>query len=131
PCAAGAAKGAAGAGRGGREPAPPFPPNSRMAQFFRRFGIPDRMPDGKQQPEHRSVTGQGSGFFITADGYAVTNNHVVDKARTVEVTTDEGKTYSAKVSGTDPRTDIPLIKVDGGHDFPSVKLSAKTPRVGP
>ena len=49
--------------------------------------------------------GQGSGFFISADGYAVTNNHVVDGADEVEVTTDDGKTYSAKVIGTDPRTD--------------------------
>src|SRR5947209_6124855 len=57
-------------------------PNSRMEQFFRRFGMPDsgRTPDDKRGA-HRSMTGQGSGFFITADGYAVTSNHVVDKAQ--------------------------------------------------
>jgi serine protease Do len=110
----------AGAKMMGLEGDLPFPPNSGMEQFFRRFG----MPDGKQQPEHRSVTGQGSGFFITADGYAVTNNHVVDKARTVEITMDDGKTYDAKVIGTDPRTDIALIKVDGRSDFPHVRLTA-------
>jgi serine protease Do len=60
----------------------------------------------------------------------VTNNHVVDKARTVEVTTDDGKTYSAKVIGTDPRTDVALIKVEGRNDFPFVKLADKAPRVG-
>jgi serine protease Do len=76
------------------------------------------------------VTGQGSGFFITADGYAVTNNHVVDKADTVEVTADDGKTYTAKVIGTDPRTDIALIKVEGRSDFPHVQLADKAPRVG-
>jgi serine protease Do len=76
------------------------------------------------------VTGQGSGFFITADGYAVTNNHVVDKADTVEVTADDGKTYTAKVIGTDPRTDIALIKVDGRSDFPYVHLADKAPRIG-
>jgi serine protease Do len=76
------------------------------------------------------VTGQGSGFFITADGYAVTNNHVVDKADTVEVTADDGKTYTAKVIGTDPRTDIALIKVEGRSDFPYVHLAEKSPRVG-
>ncbi len=75
------------------------------------------------------VTGQGSGFFITADGYAVTNNHVVQNAENVQVTTDDGKTYSAKVIGTDPRTDLALIKVDG-KDFPYVKLSDGAPRVG-
>ena len=85
---------------------------------------------GQRSPRNRLVTGQGSGFFITADGYAVTNNHVVDKAETVEVTTDDGKTYTAKVIGTDPRTDLALIKVDGRNDFPFVKLSEKAPRIG-
>jgi serine protease Do len=74
--------------------------------------------------------GQGSGFFISADGYAVTNNHVVDKAEHVDVTTDDGKTYTAKVIGTDDRTDIALIKVDGRSDFPFVHLADKPPRIG-
>jgi len=52
----------------------------------------------------------------------VTNNHVVDGADKVEVTTDDGKTYSAKVIGTDPRTDVALIKVAGRDDFPFAKL---------
>src|SRR5205085_1106581 len=68
--------------------------------------------------------------FISADGFAVTNNHVVDKAQTVEVTTDDGKTHTAKVIGTDPRTDVALIKVDGRNDFPYVRLSDKAPRIG-
>jgi len=111
----------------------PFPPNSQMERFFRRFGMPygDSTPDGgPRMPQNRPVTGQGSGFFITADGYAVTNNHVVDKAQTVEITTDDGKTYSAKVIGSDPRTDIALIKVEGRNDFPYVKLADKAPRIG-
>ncbi|MEA2895331.1 MAG: serine protease Do, partial [Bradyrhizobium sp.] len=74
--------------------------------------------------------GQGSGFFISADGFAVTNNHVVDGADKVEVTTDDGKTYSAKVIGTDPRTDVALIKVEGGSNFPFAKLSDTKPRIG-
>ena len=65
------------------------------------------MPQGKQM-----VTGEGSGFFISADGYAVTNYHVVDHAQTVQVTTDDGAAYDAKVIGTDARTDLALIKVD-------------------
>jgi serine protease Do len=76
------------------------------------------------------VTGQGSGFFISADGYAVTNNHVVDDADKVEVTTDDGKTYTAKVIGTDPRTDVALIKVEGGSNFPFAKLSDDKARIG-
>ena len=78
---------------------------------------------------HQVITGQGSGFFITADGYAVTNNHVVQNAENVKVTTDDGKSYDAKVIGTDTRTDLALIKVDG-TDFPYVKLADSTPRVG-
>ena len=76
------------------------------------------------------MMGQGSGFFISPDGYAVTNNHVVDGADKVEVTTEAGKTYTAKVIGTDPRTDIALIKVEGGSDFPFAKLSEGKSRTG-
>jgi serine protease Do len=102
----------------------PFPPGSPFDRFFRRFGMPN-----EGEGRHQLITGQGSGFFITADGYAVTNNHVVQNAENVQVTTDDGKTYSAKVIGTDPRTDLALIKVDG-KDFPYVKLADQSPRVG-
>jgi serine protease Do len=110
----------------------PSPPNSQTQRFFRYFGMPDgeNMPDGRQPPHGQFVTGQGSGFFISADGYAVTNNHVVDKAKAVEITTDDGKTYDAKVIGTDPRTDVALIKVDGRNDFPYVKFADSAPRIG-
>jgi serine protease Do len=111
----------------------PFPPGSPMERFFRRFGGPDGFPGGPggRGPRGRQfVTGQGSGFFISADGYAVTNNHVVDGADKVEVTTDDGKTYTAKVIGSDPRTDVALIKVDGRSDFPFAKLSDTQPRIG-
>ena len=105
------------------------PPGLR--EFFRRFGMPD-MPNGSpkgQNHGHNIITGQGSGFFISADGYAVTNNHLVEKAESVQVTTDDGKTHTAKVIGTDPRTDLALIKVEGGP-FPYVKLSDRSPRIG-
>ena len=109
----------------------PFPPGSPMERFFRRFGSPDGDGVPQRAPRGRNFTmGQGSGFFISADGYAVTNNHVVDKAESVEVTTDEGKTYTAKVIGTDPKTDIALIKVEGRSDFPYVPLAEKQPRIG-
>jgi serine protease Do len=94
--------------------------------------MPDNaVPNNPNRPRGRSfTTGQGSGFFISEDGYAVTNNHVVDKADSVEVTTDDGKTHTAKVIGTDPRTDLALIKVDGGTSFPFVKLAENSVRIG-
>src|SRR6202047_2573769 len=112
----------------------PFQPGSPMERFFRRFGGPDGLPPGLRGGPRGggrgAVTGQGSGFFISADGYAVTNNHVVDSADKVEVTTDDGKTFTAKVIGTDPRTDVALIKVEGGSNFPFAKLSDSKPRIG-
>jgi serine protease Do len=111
----------------------PFQPGSPMERFFRRFGGPDGMPPGQRggpRGGRGAVTGQGSGFFISPDGYAVTNNHVVDGADKVEVTTDEGKTYTAKVIGTDARTDVALIKVEGSSNFPFAKLSDGKPRIG-
>ena len=108
----------------------PFPPGSPMERFFRHFGAPDGMPPGLRGGRGHVITGQGSGFFISADGYAVTNNHVVDGASKVEVTTDDGKTYSAKVIGTDARTDLALIKVEGSSNFPFAKLSDAKPRIG-
>ena len=108
-----------------------IPPGLR--DFFRRFGMPD-MPNGQQGQGggqgHGIIMGQGSGFFISADGYAVTNNHVVEHADSVKVITDDGKTHIAKVIGTDPRTDLALIKVDGGGSYPYVKLADNAPRIG-
>jgi serine protease Do len=102
-----------------------------LEQFFRQFGMPN-MPNGENGPRgrgHGTVMGQGSGFFISPDGFAVTNNHVVEKAESVSITTDDGKIHEAKVIGTDPRTDLALIKVEGGP-FPYVKLSDRSPRIG-
>ena len=103
----------------------PFPPGSPFDRFFRQFGIP--MPD---KPVPRSGTALGSGFFISGDGYVVTNNHVVANGTSFEVTTDSGKTYQAKVIGTDPQTDLALIKVSASVDFPYVKLAGDVPRIG-
>src|SRR6266446_4102516 len=108
----------------------PFQPGSPMERFFRRFGGPDGLPPGLRGGKGRVITGQGSGFFISADGFAVTNNHVVDGASKVEVTTDDGKTFTAQVIGTDARTDLALIKVEGSSSFPFAKLSDGKPRIG-
>jgi serine protease Do len=102
---------------------------SPMERFFRRFGPNDEYQNPGRNGRH-GMMGQGSGFFISSDGYAVTNNHVVEGADKVEVTTDAGKTYTAKVIGTDPRTDLALIKVEGGSDFSFAKLSAGKARIG-
>jgi serine protease Do len=104
----------------------PFVPGSPMEKFFQQFG--KNFPNGMQR--HKFVTGEGSGFFISPDGYAVTNFHVVDHAKSVQVTTDEGTTYTAKVIGTDQKTDLALIKIDGKSDFPYVKFADNAPRVG-
>ncbi|MFZ0837758.1 MAG: Do family serine endopeptidase, partial [Xanthobacteraceae bacterium] len=110
------------------------PQGSPFEFFFKRFGSPDGEGGmggrGMPQQRHNFTMGQGSGFFISPDGYAVTNNHVVEKAETVEVTADDGKTYTAKVIGTDPRTDLALIKIDGRNDFPYVHLADAAPRIG-
>jgi serine protease Do len=102
-------------------------------QFFRQFGF--RGPNGFNGPNgmlhpHQVITGEGSGFFISPDGYAVTNNHVVDHAKSVQVTTDDGTIYTAKVVGTDQKTDLALIKVDGKKDFSYVKFADQPSRIG-
>jgi serine protease Do len=108
----------------------PFPKGSPMEKFFKRFGMPEGGPGGRNGPRGRHFgQAQGSGFFISSDGYAVTNNHVVEKATSVEISTDDGKIHTAKVIGTDPRTDLALIKVDGSN-FPYVKLAEAAPRIG-
>ncbi|WP_316198581.1 MULTISPECIES: Do family serine endopeptidase [unclassified Bradyrhizobium] len=104
----------------------PFMNGTPFEKFFRRYGN----GNGPQMQGHQLITGLGSGFFISADGYAVTNNHVVDHAKSVEVTTDDGQTYTAKVIGTDPKTDLALIKLDGNHNFAHVDFETQMPRVG-
>ncbi len=88
------------------------------------------MPQGR--PHKQFGMALGSGFFISADGYVVTNNHVVDHAKEVDVVTDGGKTYTAKVIGVDPKTDLALLKVsDSDGKFPFVELEMQNdPRVG-
>jgi serine protease Do len=104
----------------------PGQPGSPLDKFLRQFGfqdMPNDLPRGLQR------TAEGSGFFISADGYAVTNNHVIANAKTVQVTMDDGRTLPAKVVGADERTDLALIKVDG-RDFPYVKFADREPRIG-
>jgi serine protease Do len=108
----------------------PFPKDSPLDRFFRRFGQPDAPGPGPNPRGRNIVTGQGSGFFISADGYAVTNFHVVEKADNVEVTLDDGRVFTAKVIGADQRSDVALVKVDGAGNLPFVKFADTSPRIG-
>ena len=108
----------------------------------RRFSGPGRLlprpPFGPQGPHEREkgggpvepIQGQGSGFFISTDGYIVTNNHVVEGAIKVQVVTDSGDILEARVVGADPGTDLALLKVDGGDSFPAVALGHAEAKVG-
>jgi len=115
---------------GSDDEAIPFAPGSPLQKFFQQFGDQDGQGGSRAPQAHQMVIGEGSGFFISADGYAVTNNHVVDHAKSVQVTTADGTIYKAKVVGTDPKTDLALIKVDGKSDFPYVKFADHEPQVG-
>jgi serine protease Do len=105
-----------------------LPPGSPMERFFRQFR--QQMPPN-QRPQNRSQMSLGSGFFISDDGYVVTNNHVIDSEQTVTVILDDGTELPAKVVGSDDKTDLALLKVDGGNrTFTYVKFSEQEPRVG-
>jgi serine protease Do len=82
----------------------------------------------------RIGTSSGSGFLISADGYAVTNAHVIKPEHTIplstHVATADGSIHNAKLVGMDPLTDLALIKVEGRSDFPFVTFAETTPRVG-
>lgn len=68
----------------------------------------------------RASIGSGSGVIITADGYIITNNHVIANASQLEVTLNNNRTYPAELIGTDPKTDIALIKIDSEKEFPYI-----------
>jgi serine protease Do len=73
---------------------------------------------------------QGSGFFISPDGFLVTNNHVVEEAEDISVTLENGDKYPATLVGADARTDVALLKVKAPKELPFVEFSEKDPRVG-
>ena len=107
------------------EEGPELSPDDPLYDFFRRFG------QGRGgMPQKHITQSQGSGFIISADGYVVTNNHVVEHASEVEVVLDSGKTLPAKIIGTDKRTDLALLKINDGGNLPFVTWSNTAPRVG-
>jgi len=107
---------------------PDLPEDNPLYDFFKQFR--KNMPQQDEKPH--PMLGQGSGFFISPDGYIVTNNHVVEDAEDITVTMESGDKYPAKLIGTDPRTDVALIKVNApdGKSFPFVEFETKDPRIG-
>jgi len=92
--------------------------DDQQSQLQQMFGD---MFGQRVQPQQGVQMASGSGVIISPDGYIVTNNHVVDKAEKIEVTTNDHQYFKAKVIGTDPNTDLALIKIEG-HNLPIVKL---------
>jgi serine protease Do len=113
----------------GAESMIPGLPEGPWGEFFKQFPqFRDGMPGQRQRPE--GGMGQGSGFIISADGYAVTNNHVVNNANEVTVTMNDGTELKAEVIGTDPKTDLALIKIQSDKKFDYVSFTNDNPRVG-
>ncbi len=98
-----------------------FGDGSPFEDFWNRFF--DR--PSPREPQEIPVTAQGAGFFISTDGYILTNNHIVEKAVKVTVFSISGQEYQAKVIGTDSRTDIALLKIET-KDQPFVELGDST-----
>lgn len=114
-------------GGGGRpfEGIPGLPEDHPLNEFFKN------MPQGPgNQGQQRPRQAAGSGFVVSPDGYIVTNNHVVDGATKVKVSFDDQEEIDAKIVGTDPRTDLALLKIEPKKPLTVVKLAEKNPRVG-
>jgi len=91
-------------------------------EFLRHFfGRPQPFKGPERSPRNRKEMGQGSGSIISPDGYILTNNHVVGDADRVQVKLQDGREYEAKIVGTDPPTDLAVIKIDDS-DLPFLRL---------
>ncbi|MGR3655247.1 Do family serine endopeptidase [Paracoccus sp. (in: a-proteobacteria)] len=109
---------------------PTFPEGSPFSELFRDFGFQGQPGEPGQPGQHGQPRRQmpqrsnslGSGFVISADGFIVTNNHVIDGADEIEIELYSGKTLPAKVVGTDPNTDLALLKVNSDSALPFVKF---------
>ncbi|OWU85202.1 serine protease [Oceanicola sp. 22II-s10i] len=111
---------------GNAGPNPIVPEGSPFEDFFREFQDRNR---GENRPRRSSAL--GSGFVISEDGYVVTNNHVIESADEITIEFFNGTTLDAKVVGTDPKTDIALLKVEADAPLPFVSFGdSDTARVG-
>ena len=93
-----------------------FPPGSPFEEFFKDF-------DQNRGPQKRRSTALGSGFVIKDNGTVITNNHVIQNAEGILVKFTDGKEYEAKLIGTDPVSDIAVLKIQSNKKFPAVKFA--------
>ncbi len=93
----------------------PFGGDEQFREFWKKFF-------GNQEPKEFKRKGLGSGFIINKEGYIVTNNHVVQKAKDITVILFNKEQYPAKVIGTDPKIDVALIKIEAKKDLPAAPL---------
>lgn len=117
----------------GGEGGPMFPEGSPFSDLFRDFGFPGAPGQpgqgGPRMPQRSNAL--GSGFVISADGFIVTNNHVIEGADEIEIEFYSGETLPAKVIGTDPNTDVALLKVESDDPLPFVEFgNSDDARVG-
>ncbi|WP_076533767.1 Do family serine endopeptidase [Roseovarius nanhaiticus] len=113
----------------GRGAGPIVPEGSPLEDLFRQFR--DRGNDDAPAPRQRRGSALGSGFVISEDGYIVTNNHVIESADEIIIEFYEGGELEATVIGTDPKTDIALLKVEADNPLPFVSFGdSDTARVG-
>jgi serine protease Do len=112
-------------------PDSPFGQDSPFGPEFRRFfDLPQGQGQDQGQSQAEPLRASGSGFFISADGYILTNNHVVESADEITVKTKDDHEMKARLIGRDPATDLAVIKVEGSH-FPYVSFEERAkPRVG-
>lgn len=111
---------------------PDLPENHPLRRFFDQFEEPFGPPSENRPNRPRQyMQAVGSGFFISADGYVVTNNHVVENATEVTVLLNDDTELAVDIVGTDPRTDLALLKVrEERNDLPYVEFAAEEARVG-
>lgn len=115
-------------GRGGRDPLPELPDDHPLKEFFKN--LPREFGGGAPNIPRRAQA-QGSGFVISPDGYVVTNNHVISGASKIQISFDDREKLDATLVGTDPRTDIALLKIDNPKaPLPAVRFASKPVRVG-
>lgn len=95
----------------------PWGERERGRNFLERFA-PDFSARGQSQPRHSL----GSGFIVDPKGYILTNYHVVERSGVIKVTLEDRSEYEARIVGTDPKTDIALLKIDAGRPLPTGRL---------
>ncbi len=107
---------------------PDLPDDHPLNEFFRN--LPRDFGNRGGSPTPRPSLAQGSGFVISADGYVVTNNHVIDGAEKISVSFDRDNKFDAELVGADARTDIALLKIKADRKFEFVRFASKDSRVG-